>query len=160
VPQWLLLCLLFLAHGAGAGELVGRVVNVADGDTLVVLVANKQIKVRLTEIDAPERKQPFGTRSRQSLAELRAGKDARIAEKGKDRYSRTLGRAYCAGVDANAEQVRRGMACVYVKYAPKDSLLYAVQDEAQNSRRGLWQDAGPVPPWELRRSKRYGGRFA
>jgi hypothetical protein len=53
VPQWLLLCLLFLAHGAGAGELVGRVVNVADGDTLVVLVANKQIKVRLTEIDAP-----------------------------------------------------------------------------------------------------------
>lgn len=63
-----LLCLLFLAHGANASELAGRVVAVADGDTLTLLVSRQQIKVRLLDIDAPERKQPFGTRSRQSLA--------------------------------------------------------------------------------------------
>lgn len=149
--RWLLLCLLFLGHGAGAAEIVGRVVSVTDGDTLVVLVAKKQIKVRLTEIDAPERKQPFGTRSRQSLADLCASKDARVVEQGKDRYGRTLGRVYCAGVDANAEQVRRGFAWVYVKYAPKDSPLYQLERRARLSKRGLWADDRVVPPWEWRK---------
>lgn len=76
--------------------------------------------------------------------------------KGADRYGRTLGRVFCAGVDANAEQVRRGMAWVYVKYAPKDSPLYAIQAEARVARRGLWQDARPVPPWEWRRGSQKG----
>jgi endonuclease YncB( thermonuclease family) len=137
-----------------ARELAGRVVSIQDGDTLTVLVSRRQIKVRLADIDAPERKQPFGTRSRQSLADLCAGKDARIAEQGRDRYGRTLGRVTCASVDANAEQVRRGMAWVYERYAPKGSPLYVVQTEARAARRGLWQDARPVPPWEWRRAKR------
>ena len=128
-------------------------VSIQDGDTLTVLVSRKQIKVRLTEIDAPERKQPFGTRSRQSLAEMCAGKDARIAEQGKDRYGRTLGRVTCAGVDANAEQVRRGMAWVYDRYVT-DRALYAVQGDAKAARRGLWHDQNPVPPWEWRAVQR------
>ena len=135
-----------------ADELVGRVVSIADGDTLTLLVSRQQIKVRLLDIDAPERRQPFGTRSRQSLADLCHGKPARVESTGADRYGRTLVRVHCAGVDANAEQVRRGMAWVYVQYAPKDSPLYAVQAEARAARRGLWQDAGPMPPWEWRRN--------
>ena len=156
VPQWrwLLLSLLFLVHGVAAGEIAGRVVSIQDGDTLTVLVSKKQIKVRLTEIDAPERKQPFGTRSRQSLAELCANKDARIVVQGKDRYGRTLGRVRCAGMDANAEQVRRGMAWVFERYAAKESRLYAMEAEARAARRGLWQDARPVPPWEWRQRTR------
>jgi endonuclease YncB( thermonuclease family) len=66
--------------------------------------------VRLVDIDAPEKKQPFGTRSRQSLSEICGGKDAQVGDRGKDRFGRTLGQVNCAGVDANAEQVRRGMA--------------------------------------------------
>jgi endonuclease YncB( thermonuclease family) len=118
-----------------------------------VLVSRQQIKVRLSDIDAPERKQPFGTRSRQSLADLCAGKDARIAEQGKDPYGRTLGRVSCAGVDANAEQVRRGMAWVYVRYAPKDSPLYQLERAARLDRRGLWRDDAPVPPWQWRNKR-------
>lgn len=140
----------FVAFDAQPASASGRVVSIQDGDTLTVLVSQKQIKVRLLYIDALERKQPFGTRSRQSLAELCAGKDARIAEQGKDRYGRTLGRVACAGVDANAGQVRGGMAWVFERYAPKDSPLYAVQAEARAARRGLWQDARPMPPWEWR----------
>jgi endonuclease YncB( thermonuclease family) len=150
--------LLTLSQLIGAGELSGRVVNVHDGDTLTVLVSRKQIKVRLTEIDAPERKQPFGTRSRQSLAELCGGKEARIAERGKDRYGRTLGHANCSGVDANAEQVRRGMAWVYDRYVT-DRGLYQLQEEARAARRGLWHDQNPVPPWEWRAARKgIGGR--
>jgi hypothetical protein len=86
--------------------------------------------------------------------EFRIDRDTRIAEQGKDRYGRTLGRVNCAGVDANAEQVRRGMAWVYERYAAKDSPLHAVQAEAKAARRGLWQDARPVPPWEWRVARR------
>jgi endonuclease YncB( thermonuclease family) len=139
---------------AAVGELVGRVVAIADGDTLTVLVSREQIKVRLSDIDAPEHKQPFGTRSRQSLAELCHGKAATVSDRGKDRYGRTLGAVICAGVDANAEQVRRGMAWVYEQYAPKGSPLYAMQREAKAAQRGLWRDARPVPPWEWRRSRK------
>jgi endonuclease YncB( thermonuclease family) len=141
---------LSLALLGNAAELVGRVVSIADGDTLTLLVSRQQIKVRLLYIDAPERKQPFGTRSRQSLAGLCAGKIARIAEQGRDRYGRTLGIVNCAGVDTNAEQVRRGMAWVYERYAPKDSPLYVMQEQARAARRGLWQDARPMSPWEWR----------
>jgi endonuclease YncB( thermonuclease family) len=146
----LLAALLAVTVHASAGEIVGKVVAVQDGDTLTVLIGRKQVRVRLVDIDAPERKQPFGNRLRQSLAKLCARKDATVNETEKDRYGRTLGRVYCGGVDANAEQVRRGMAWMYIKYAPKDSPLYAVQAEARAARRGPWQDARPVPPWEWR----------
>ena len=153
--HWLLLCLLFLAHGAAAGEFVGRVVKIQDGDSLTVLVSRKQIKVRLTEIDSPERDQPFYTRSRQSLGDMCGEKNARVIEQGEDRYGRTLGRVYCAGVDVNAEQVRRGMAWVFDRYVT-DMSLHSVQDEARIARRGLWADAGPIPPWEWRQAKKRG----
>jgi endonuclease YncB( thermonuclease family) len=150
--HFLAAALLICAGASSAAELVGRVVSIQDGDTLTILVSRKQIRVRLTEIDAPERRQPFGTRSRQSLSEMCAGREARVLDQGNDRYGRTLGRVICAGTDANAEQVRRGMAWVFERYAPKDSQLYSVQREARAARRGLWHDSNPVPPWEWRRT--------
>mgnify|MGYP003393180145 CR=1 FL=1 len=147
----LALVLLALPIAAYA-DLVGSVVKIQDGDSLTVLVGKRQVKVRLTEIDTPERGQPFGTRARESLSELCAGKEARVVDKGKDRYGRTLGRVYCASVDTSAEQVRRGMAWVFDRFVT-DRSLYTLQDEAKAARRGLWADAKPVPPWEWRRLK-------
>ena len=89
------------------------------------------MKVRLAAIDAPEKKQPFGTRSRQSLGELCHEKRAEVRVTDVDRYKRIVGRVSCAGVDANAAQVRRGMAWVYDRYA-KDKTLYRLQDEARS----------------------------
>jgi endonuclease YncB( thermonuclease family) len=120
---------------------------------LTVLVGGQQIRVRLVEIDAPERKQAFGARSRQSLSDLCGRKTATVKWSEMDRYGRVLGRVFCGGIDANAEQVRRGMAWVYDRYV-KDRSLYALQDEAKVARRGLWADKSPVPPWEWRMSRR------
>lgn len=128
----------------------GSVVSIADGDTITVLVERKQIKVRLVEIDAPEKAQAFGARSKHSLSDMCFGKAALIKEKSKDRYGRTLGRVFCDGIDVNAEQVRRGMAWVYDKYVT-DHSLYPLQDEARTARRGLWYDPDPMPPWNWRR---------
>jgi endonuclease YncB( thermonuclease family) len=146
---FMFLAILAFAPGAAA-EFVGRVVHVSDGDTLTVLVDRKQVRVRLDSIDAPELGQPFGKRSQQSLAELCAAKTAHVVEKGLDRYGRTIGWIVCGGVDANAEQVRRGMAWVFVRYARADSPLYALQGDARWTRRGLWADPEAIAPWDWR----------
>jgi len=128
------------------------VVGIADGDTLTVLCnGNEQVKIRLAEIDAPEKKQPFGNRSKQSLSDMCFKKQAEIKPQTKDRYGRTVARVICDGADANEEQVRRGMAWVYDKYV-RDRSLYAIQDKARASKVGLWADDNPVKPWEYRRA--------
>jgi len=134
-----------------AALVVGLVVAIADGDTLTVLNEDfQQVKVRLAEIDAPEKRQPFGTRARQSLGELCHEKRAEVRVVDVDRYKRIIGRVTCAGVDENAAQVRRGLAWVYDRYA-KDKTLYRLQDEARSAGRGLWADRAPVAPWDWRK---------
>ena len=144
----------FLASGAARADFVGRVVKVSDGDTLTVLFERKEIKVRLQSIDAPELKQPYGRRAQQSLTELCAARTVRVVERGHDRYGRTVGSIACEGMDAGAEQVRRGMAWVFERYAPRslhnNAPLYGLQDEARASRRGLWADPQPTAPWDWR----------
>lgn len=139
-----------------AVALVCIVVAIADGDTLTARceTASGQeiLKVRLAEIDAPEERQPFGTRSRQLLAKLCFGKRAEVMPQTKDRYSRTVARVSCDGTDASTELVRSGLAWVFDRYVT-DRSLYAVQDEARSAHRGLWVDANPVAPWEWRKSK-------
>ncbi len=135
---------------AAHADFTGKVVAVADGDTITVMRDLVPVKLRLLEIDAPEKKQAFGARSKQSLSDLCFNKTATLIEKGRDRYGRTLARVSCEGVDANAEQVRRGMAWVYDRYVT-DRALYAVQTEARDAGRGLWSDPDAVPPWQWRR---------
>jgi endonuclease YncB( thermonuclease family) len=150
------LAVVALAPCNALADFVGRVVNVSDGDTVTVLVEYRTVRIRLDSIDAPELKQPFGKRSQQSLAQLCAAKTARVQDTGLDRYGRTVGWIVCDGVDANSEQVRRGMAWVYERYAPRNSPLYGFEGEARGTRRGLWADPQPVAPWEWRRKIRQG----
>ena len=148
--RWLLpVALALAAQAVWAETYSGQVVRVSDGDTLTVLVDRKQIKVRLTEIDAPELHQAFGQRSKQSLSEMCAGRAATVRSSGRDKYGRVLGRVDCDGLDANAEQVRRGMAWIYDRYAT-DRALYPLQSEARTTHAGLWADPAPTAPWVWR----------
>jgi endonuclease YncB( thermonuclease family) len=153
--------LLILVHSvASAGTLTGRVVRVTDGDTIVVLDANNaQHKIRLTGIDAPERKQAFGTKSKEHLSDSVAGKFVVVDYDKRDYYKRILGKVLLNGEDMNLEQVRAGLAWHYKKYqkeqTPSDRALYsAMEIEARESKRGLWRDPEPAPPWEYRKRKR------
>lgn len=137
---------------AGA-ELEGRITEVHDGDSLTLVTLQQTYKIRLIEIDAPELGQAFGKESRTALREVCLLRRATVEGLGEDRFGRTLGRVRCLTIDANAEQVRRGLAWVFVRYAPKNSSLYGLEREARELRRGLWTDAEPVPPWEWRRLK-------
>jgi endonuclease YncB( thermonuclease family) len=131
----------------------GLVVSVHDGDTLTVLVGKQQVKVRLAEIDAPELRQSFGNRSKQSLAELCFQESAKMELVAKDRYGRSVGKVKCRDVDASAHQVALGMAWVYDRYSKPGSPLYSLQDAAKAAKRGLWADNEPVRPWEWRRAR-------
>jgi len=129
-----------------------RVVGVKDGDTIVLLSPEKEsVTVRLAEIDAPERKQAYGTVSRTFLSDLIFGKEVRLEKSGTDRYGRTLGFIYTlGGVNVNVEMVRQGMAWQFLRYSNSEGLRRA-QAAAKTSRLGLWKDPYPVPPWEFRR---------
>jgi len=123
-----------------ASEFSGLVVAVADGDTLTVLTPEKaRVRVRLDQIDAPEKGQPFGQRSRQSLAAQSFQKTVRVVDHGDDRYGRTIGTVFVDRLNVNDEQLRRGLAWVFVRYAREDRLL-AIEEEARQARRGLWID--------------------
>jgi endonuclease YncB( thermonuclease family) len=126
------------------------VAHVVDGDMLDVIAGGKRLRVWILDIDAPEQAQPYGHRSRQSLIALCGGESAQFDGNKQDRNGRVLASVRCNGVDAGAEQVRRGMAWVFVRYAPPQSPLHALEAEARAAGRGLWPTLQPVPPWEWR----------
>jgi len=142
----LVLCVAFgVAHAAEC-----RVRSVHDGDTLTAMCAGLAIKVRLVEIDAPERTQPYARRSANHLKAVCVGKLVRLDNPRLDRYGRTLARVYCAGVDVSADQVRRGYAWAFDKYLT-DPEIKRLEAEARAAGRGLWAGRDPMPPWEFRR---------
>lgn len=133
-----------------AAEISGQVVSIADGDTLTLLdIDNNQHKIRLTEIDAPEKSQSFGKRSKQNLSDICYGKRAKVITNEVDRYNRLLGKVICNGVNANKAQVLNGYAWAYRQYV-KDTSYYQDENDARINKRGLWEEARPTPPWEYR----------
>ena len=142
----LLVCLSALT--ARAGEINGRVVSVVAGDALTIqFPSGLRVAVRLADIAAPKRGQPYGTRSRRSLAELCAGKPAVVENQAAKPDGNLAARVTCAGINANGEQVRRGMAWVDRRYANPTSGLFRLEADAREHRRGLWRHRHPVAPW-------------
>ena len=146
--------LLLLPSISLAQSLTGRVVGVADGDTVTILTPERQqVKIRLGQIDAPEKAQPFGQRSKQSLSDLIFGKEVRVQVETTDRYGRTVGRIFQDNLDVNLEQVKRGMAWAYRQYLTDKTFLEA-EHTAKAAKIGLWSEPNPTPPWKYR----HGGR--
>lgn len=149
--RWLPLVLVFAFHSASAETISGKVIAVIDGDTITILDAQKkQYKIRLAEIDAPEREQAFWVQSSRSLARLCFKKQAQVEWQGKDQNKRYVGHVTCDGVEANAEQVRRGMAWVSPRLTKPGSPLYELEAFARLRGLGLWVQSQPIPPWEWR----------
>lgn len=139
-----------------AADISCRVVGVYDGDTFTCLTDSKrQVKVRMAEIDTPESKQPYGTRSQQALSSLVFGKQVTLKVQDTDRYGRTVARAYVGGTDVNAQLVSQGAAWVYRQYS-KDRSLIDLEDQARKAKRGLWSlpESERMPPWEWRKAGR------
>jgi len=147
----LLVLALALAVGvAHADEFSGRVVGVADGDTIAVLRDHRAVTVRLQGIDAPEKRQAFGQRAKQFAASLAFGNTVTVHVTGRDRYARLLAEVTLPdGRSLNQELVRAGFAWWFRKYS-HDMRLARLEEEAREERRGLWADPAPEAPWNYR----------
>lgn len=163
----LIIAILFASFQVAAAELQGKVIRVADGDTLTILIEpiKLDMPVRLSGIDAPEKGMPFGQVSKQSLSDLAFGKQVVIEWGKKDKYGRLVGKVMVDGQDINIEQLRRGLAWHFKEYegeqSPVDREAYAnAEIDAAQAKVGLWQDTNPVPPWTWRKSKRAKGERA
>jgi endonuclease YncB( thermonuclease family) len=133
--------------------LTGKVVTIADGDTLTVLdEAKGQHRIRLHGIDTPEKGQAFGTKARENLAAKVFGKFVRVEVVDVDRYRREVGRIYLGDRFINLEMVRDGYAWRYVRY-DKAGEFTDSEREAREKRRVLWADLHPV------RRRNTGGRI-
>jgi len=148
----LLAAALLAVNSAAWADLSGPVIAILDGDTVDILVNSRPVRIRLAQIDAPEKKQAFGTRSRQALSDMVFRHVVTVAESGPDRYGRTVGTVFVAGTNVNAAMVNQGMAWAYRQYVTDRSIIQ-LEEQARAARRGLWVDPAPVEPWLFRRNK-------
>lgn len=149
----LVLSIIFFSGFLSAAEMRGKVTRVLDGDTIEVLQDKKPVRIRLANIDAPEKNQPFGRWSARELKNLIAGQPVKVTYAQTDRYGRILGRVVTTnGIEANRYMVQLGGAWVYDQYNT-DHSLPALQREALEQKRGLWADNNPVPPWKWRNNQ-------
>lgn len=131
------------------------VVSIADGDTLVVADGEHRITLRLAEIDAPERTQPYSQVARRNLVGLcTSAKAVRFEPVTIDRYGRTVAHVWCDNVLVNWRQVEDGLAWCFTKYLLSPDTCLPLERAARADRRGLWREPAPVAPWVFRESKR------
>ncbi len=152
----LMMALLVLTPVVWAAQkkVTGKVVKVVDGDTFDVLEGKTTYRIRMYGIDAPEKKQDFGNRSKQALGDACMQQPITVILKKKDRYQRWVGDAYDVnGRHINLLMVKQGYAWHYAKFAKKSQDLAEAQEYAQTHKLGLWQQPHPVAPWDWRKKK-------
>ena len=146
------------AFAADTLLLTGRVVATADGDTLTVQEGEVKTTIRLAEIDAPERTQPYSQVSRRNLEALcRNAKVVEIAPVDTDRYGRTVSHVRCDGVNVNWRQVEDGMAWCFTRYLKQPDVCLRIERAAREAKKGLWREPNPQSPWTFRAEGRKAG---
>jgi endonuclease YncB( thermonuclease family) len=152
----LVVALLYLSPSIQAANLYGKVVGISDGDTITILTKDKQsIKIRLVEIDAPEKDQPWGQKSKQALSDLIFSLNVTVDSTGSDRYGRTLGTVFLSNININKNMVENGNAWAYTQYV-RDQNYFELQKSAKSKQLGLWSLSKDqtIAPWEWRKNKK------
>lgn len=151
------LCLIFLnkTDVTKPSIIQGKVVGIMDGDTFKLLTKDSTtVKVRLANIDCPEKKQPFSTKAKQFVSKAIFAKNVTVQVLKKDRYRRLIANVfYGDSINLNHELVKNGLAWHYVKYS-KDSILQSLEEKAKEEKVGLWQDPNSISPWQWRANKK------
>lgn len=153
LSKWIAALTIAFLPSVFATQLDCRVVALSDGDTFTCLDASKQPhKIRLANIDTPEKNQPYGTKAKQVLSGLIFNKQVLIQTQEFDRYGRAVGVTYVDGINVNREMVARGAAWVYPQYN-RDQSLPAVENAAKSASLGIWalDQTKVIPPWEWRK---------
>ncbi|GAA4237538.1 thermonuclease family protein [Postechiella marina] len=138
----------------------GKVTAITDGDTFKLLTQDSTlIRVRLANIDCPERKQPFSNKAKQFVSDAIFGDHINIHILKKDRYGRFIANVmYKDALNLSYQLVQHGLAWHYKEYS-KDTNLQAMEDEARKNKMGLWADSNSIAPWQWRANKKEASRL-
>lgn len=149
-------CFFSFTAATGYADSIYEVTNVYDGDTVELSVNNTKFKLRLMNIDAPERNQAYWKKSRLALSKLCKGSHILVTAEifDIDKYQRSLGKLYCNQIDVNVYLVEKGLAWHNAKYST-DPTTQNAEHEARQQRLGLWKSKKPIPPWVWRQKYRY-----
>jgi micrococcal nuclease len=142
----LLWCLCLTSNSAAAAPII---THFYDGDTVKIDDGQRQYKLRITDIDAPERNQRYGKQARRTLMKLCKQADVKVTFTGIDKYQRELGYLTCNNTSASEYLIEQGFAWFNVRYSGNWT-LQAAENEARQAKRGLWKQKKPMPPWEWR----------
>ncbi|OBX26816.1 endonuclease YncB(thermonuclease family) [Gelidibacter algens] len=155
IKLFLVACFVLSTLVSNSQTLSGKVIGIMDGDTFKLLTSDSTlVKVRLANIDCPEKKQPFSARAKEFTANAIFGKTVTINIQKTDRYKRYISDViYDDALSLCHELVKHGLAWHYVKYS-KDSALQDLEDRAKDAKVGLWRDPKPIAPWDWRSSKK------
>ena len=150
---FIFLCIL-VTNSTYAENLTGKVISISDGDTVTIINDYQKTKIRLAEIDTPEKKQPYGKKARKALSDFILNKEVEVEVVTIDRYGRTVGKIFLDNRNINREMVKAGHAWVYVKYT-KDKTLFELEKNAKENQLGLWAlpEEERIPPWQWRKNK-------
>ena len=122
-----------------------------DGDTVKIQDGMRDYKLRLTDIDAPERNQGYGKKSRRALMQLCLGANIHVTSMGYDKYQRTLGKLKCNNTDASVFLIKNGHAWFNRRYS-MDYTLDLAEQVARKNKLGLWEAQQQTPPWVWRKN--------
>jgi len=152
---FLLVSAILFNSQALAADLTNRVVSILDGDTIEVLHNHQPERIRLYGIDCPEKRQAYGQKAKQATSALVFGKEVMLQAHGHDKYERTIADVFLPdGTNVNHELVKNGWCWWYRKYAPDNTELSRLEQDARDAKKGLWADPEPVPPWAWRKSRK------
>ena len=152
---YLLLIIIFFSIPVSSQTLEGKVVGITDGDTFKLLVQDSILhRIRVANIDCPEKKQPFSAKAKQFTSDAIFGKIVKVNVLSTDRYGRFIGvTAYNDSLILNLDLLKNGLAWHFVRYS-NDMTLEELELTARKKKIGLWQEESPIPPWEWRANKR------
>ncbi len=151
---FLIISMLLLPSASCFASSAYSITKIYDGDTVELNGINGKIKLRLSDIDAPERNQPYGKKSRRALTKLCKGKNILINAQivGTDKYNRALGHMQCNGTDAGLYLIDHGLAWHNAKYS-NNPFTRNADSAARIKRVGLWKGKKPMPPWVWRQKQ-------
>ena len=149
--RFAVICLLLLLSTLSQAEDTYAVSNVYDGDTVELKSTGGRFKLRLSDIDAPERNQEYGQKARRALIKLCKNNNVKVTVElsGKDKYDRHLGRLQCGHTDVSLYMAENGYAWYNEKYSD-DIAIKNAAETARRDRVGLWSADQPMPPWVWR----------
>ena len=137
-----------------AVELTPKITYFYDGDTVKIKDTLSEYKLRLTDIDAPERNQTYGKTARRALIQLCENADVKVFIIGIDKYQRNLGKLVCNNQDASIYMLKNGHAWFNRRYS-MDYTLDVIEQDSRRDKLGLWKRKNPVPPWQWRQKHRH-----